>query len=210
MVEPCSSKEATMNRRTITREELYSLVWQTPMRKLAAEFGISDVALGKICKKLGVPKPGLGYWTQASIGKASPPPSLPPSEGFETSYTIYPPDASANPKSESLSHFKAKESKVGNKIKVESELSNPHPWVLAAQKALKLKPGPGGFINATGAKSPSLVVSPGQAARTIRILDAFLKGLESRGIRFWIKDYKTWVQYDGEDIQINNHDLCSK
>jgi hypothetical protein len=36
--------------------------------KLAKEFGISDVALGKICKKLDVPKPSLGYWSRVQFG----------------------------------------------------------------------------------------------------------------------------------------------
>jgi len=35
----------------ITREELYTQVWNTPMRTLAANYGLSDVGLGKICKK---------------------------------------------------------------------------------------------------------------------------------------------------------------
>ena len=45
----------------ISREELYQLVWSKPVAKIAKEFGISDVAIAKICKKLNIPKPGLGY-----------------------------------------------------------------------------------------------------------------------------------------------------
>jgi hypothetical protein len=33
----------------VTREELYDLVWSTRMSRLAPEFGISDVALAKVC-----------------------------------------------------------------------------------------------------------------------------------------------------------------
>ena len=32
---------------TMTREELFELVWTTPMSKLAVRFGVSDVALAK-------------------------------------------------------------------------------------------------------------------------------------------------------------------
>jgi hypothetical protein len=39
------------------REELYKKVWQFPLRKLAAEYNISDVGLAKICKKLKIPLP---------------------------------------------------------------------------------------------------------------------------------------------------------
>jgi len=34
---------------TISREDLYQKVWETPMYKLAAEYGLSDVGLKKIC-----------------------------------------------------------------------------------------------------------------------------------------------------------------
>ncbi len=32
------------------------MIWATPMQRLAKELGISDVALAKTCKKLGVPR----------------------------------------------------------------------------------------------------------------------------------------------------------
>lgn len=40
--------------REFTREELYTLVWSKPTRTIAKELGISDVALGKTCRKLSV------------------------------------------------------------------------------------------------------------------------------------------------------------
>lgn len=53
----------------VSREELYSMVWSTPMQKLAKEFGISDVALAKACKKLGVPRPPRGFWARKAVGQ---------------------------------------------------------------------------------------------------------------------------------------------
>ncbi len=41
----------------LTREMLYQKVWGTPATKLSKEIGISDVMLGKICRKLDVQKP---------------------------------------------------------------------------------------------------------------------------------------------------------
>ncbi len=52
-----------------TREELFLLVWERPTRDVARELGISDVALGKRCKKLQVPKPPPGYWAKVKAGK---------------------------------------------------------------------------------------------------------------------------------------------
>ena len=41
----------------LKRDELYIKVCSKPMTTLAKEYGISDVGLGKICKKLNIPKP---------------------------------------------------------------------------------------------------------------------------------------------------------
>lgn len=46
------------------REELYEEVWSAPVRKVAKKYGISDVGLAKVCRKLSIPLPGRGYWTK--------------------------------------------------------------------------------------------------------------------------------------------------
>jgi hypothetical protein len=56
--------------KAITRGQLYALVWSRPMREIAKSLGVSDVALGKCCRKAGIPLPGLGYWAKIAAGKA--------------------------------------------------------------------------------------------------------------------------------------------
>ncbi len=51
------------------REKLYDEVWSQPMWKLAPEYGVSDVALAKTCKKLKIPTPGRGYWAKLAAGR---------------------------------------------------------------------------------------------------------------------------------------------
>jgi hypothetical protein len=50
------------------REELYQKVWEKPMLKVAEEYGVSSVALGKTCRKLCVPVPGRGHWAKLAHG----------------------------------------------------------------------------------------------------------------------------------------------
>ncbi len=50
------------------REQLYRQVWEQPIQKLAKEYGISDVALSKTCRKLLVPVPGRGFWAKKAAG----------------------------------------------------------------------------------------------------------------------------------------------
>jgi hypothetical protein len=63
------------------RERLYEEVWSEPVTVVAKKYGLLDVGLAKICKKLNIPRPGLGYWakkaTARPVGKPPPLPSLP-------------------------------------------------------------------------------------------------------------------------------------
>lgn len=54
---------------TWNREELYAEVWEQPLVKIAPKYGISAVALGKVCQKLQIPLPGRGYWVKKEFGK---------------------------------------------------------------------------------------------------------------------------------------------
>src|SRR5690349_19734784 len=65
---------------TLSREDLYELVWSKPMRDLAADFGISDVGLAKRCRRLGIPVPGRGYWARVDAGQQPHRPKLPKRE----------------------------------------------------------------------------------------------------------------------------------
>ena len=47
---------------TITREELYELVWSMPMTRASKQLGVSDVMLGRVCREREVPCPPRGYW----------------------------------------------------------------------------------------------------------------------------------------------------
>lgn len=60
-----------------SREEVYELVWSQPMTKLATVFCISNVAIGKNCRKLKIPLPSRGYWARKAAGFTLPRPPLP-------------------------------------------------------------------------------------------------------------------------------------
>ncbi len=62
----CSVTCCALDRRLfeVTTEELYALVWSRPTTEVAQMFGVSDKAIEKRCKLLGVPKPPRGYWLQ--------------------------------------------------------------------------------------------------------------------------------------------------
>lgn len=61
----------------ITREELYELVWSTPMIKVAEKFEVSGSYLARVCTELRVPRPERGYWAKLAVGNAPQRPALP-------------------------------------------------------------------------------------------------------------------------------------
>lgn len=56
----------------VTREELEKLVWEMPTTQVAELFGVSDKAVAKRCKRLGVSKPPRGYWAKLAAGQVDP------------------------------------------------------------------------------------------------------------------------------------------
>lgn len=52
------------------------MVWEKPTSDIAKELGLSDVAIGKLCTRLQVPKPPRGYWARVQAGRTPRRPAL--------------------------------------------------------------------------------------------------------------------------------------
>ncbi len=63
---------------TFHRDQLYEEIWSVPILQLAKQYGISDVGLAKICKKMKIPRPPRGYWAKRSYGQPTIKPILRP------------------------------------------------------------------------------------------------------------------------------------
>ena len=71
----------TAELQTIHRRKLYEQVWSEPVMKVAPRYGLSDSGLLKICDRLGIPTPGLGYWARVKAGQNVARKDLPPTCG---------------------------------------------------------------------------------------------------------------------------------
>jgi len=67
------------HRHYFRREALYDLVWTAPVIEVARRLGVSDVALGKLCRRAQIPIPGRGYWARVESGQPLGRTPLPPS-----------------------------------------------------------------------------------------------------------------------------------
>lgn len=55
------------------RARLQELVWSMPLKVLAQQYGVSDVAFGKACRTLNITLPGRGHWNKVFAGLPVPP-----------------------------------------------------------------------------------------------------------------------------------------
>jgi len=132
---------------TISRKELYEQVWSVPVSRLAPKYGISDVGLKKICRKLNVPTPPLGYWTKIQYNirvEKTPLPKL--KHGEPHMHTIHKSDL----RDEDELEFSAESKEIISKfesIKVAERLNSPHPLVQKTRDVLiKAKPDKYGVL----------------------------------------------------------------
>ena len=175
-----------MSQRTtiVTRECLYEQVWVTPMSRLAREYGVSDSALAKTCRKLGVPLPPRGYWAKLQHGKkVAPRPSLPKDgkDGRErATVTRTAPSQEPGPPDPAVDKAVQLLAKDENRIKVADQLRNPHLAVKAPQPP-RQGPMPRGAPDPGAGRTLPVNVSDSSRGRALRILDALCKALESLG-----------------------------
>ena len=62
---------------TITRKELFDLVWQEPLASLATRFAITPIELKKIYLKFNIPSPKSGHWQKVKFNKIVTVPEIP-------------------------------------------------------------------------------------------------------------------------------------
>lgn len=76
-------RTVTGERNTYNREKSYEEVWAKPVVEVAVQYGVSDVAIHKICKSLNVPVPPRGYWAKLRAGQKLKKTPLPAANGVK-------------------------------------------------------------------------------------------------------------------------------
>lgn len=170
------------------RQELYEKVWQFPLRKLAAEYAISDVGLAKVCHQLKIPLPGLGHWTKIACGHTIPRPPLPEVDNLPVLIRQV-----RKPKTSILPEDEAKLEVIE---RIEATTTPPvtkamlaHPFVETTKQALSgARPTDRGVLWA-GREVDWLDVrvSKDRLARALRIMAAILNILEQEGFKLVVE-----------------------
>lgn len=202
---------------TFTREKLYEQVWSQPMRRLAPTYGISDVGLSKICRKLQVPTPPVGYWQKKEFGHDVERPPLPKLDEEEEHQSVklnevVPQTNRPLSEVEVLIHAERQDD---HRIVIPEQLDAPHPLVEKTDRSLRAaKVGSDALAKPRAKDCLSVSVSRQSIDRATRIMDALVKALESRGFPVSAgeegEDGDTNVEILGETIRFCLEEILEK
>ena len=188
---------------TLTREELYELVWTTPMSRLAAEYAISDVGLKKLCARHNIPTPPRGYWAQRNAGQAPARRKLPASKDQSPiQLRVATTDEHVAVVQDALALAIAEAKRPENRISVADRLRSPSELVHQAKELLKdAAPDELGIIERPSACF-DIRVSRSQLPRALRIADALMRAFERKGWEVAVKSDGTFVHVDDVPIAV--------
>jgi hypothetical protein len=209
------------NYETWNRDELYVEVWSTPMKTLAAKYGISDVGLAKVCRKLMIPLPGRGYWAKKEVGQNVKRLPLPPLKEKVVLYkpTPRPPapklgDLATPPE---LAIVERLERASGEFELKRGSLS--HPVIMQARAAFKTAETSDHGILWTRETCLDIRVSKNSLERAIRIMAGLISIIEEAGFCVSVetreRKTQTVAKIHGEEIRfglvekINRIDLAA-
>ncbi|HLX91700.1 MAG TPA: hypothetical protein VKR32_08455 [Puia sp.] len=173
----------------LTRENLYDLVWSTPISKLSKEYPVADSRLRTICKDLNIPLPDIGYRQKILHGKEVFKPPLPKLISSDPKKELLLLREITEPKAPELSALGALNKEIAEdsavSLVVPDKLARPDKLILAAKEALEqrrrneyyrpheLLRSPAGYVD--------IRVTPANAARALRFMDTLIKALRARG-----------------------------
>jgi hypothetical protein len=85
-----TSKPSAEHEVTLSRAELFNLVWSEAVSKIAPRLGMSDRGLAKLCSRHNIPLPSRGYWAKVKGGKYPARLPLPrPDEDYQISFAAH-------------------------------------------------------------------------------------------------------------------------
>lgn len=194
----------------VTREQLYKQLWAKPTVRLAKEYGVSDVALAKICRRHGIPKPPLGYWAKVQHGHKVYQPPLPKMDDPRLEKIHITPlpegEREADLQPETQERIRAEKSE-DRKIVVLDAMESPHALVLRTERSLhSAAPDDCGIIRPRDKGCIDVAIGKDSIDRAMRIMDALIRAIEVRNMRVVVRDQDhksiTLVEVEDETVDL--------
>jgi sRNA-binding carbon storage regulator CsrA len=170
-----------------SREQLYKAIWSTPCLKLAASLGMSDVALAKTCRRLGIPRPPRGYWAKVEAGDKPSKERLPEAKPGQDKVVRFNVARNVSRRENFAVNnvLTAGKSRKVNPLELTPEGSELHAIVEKQKQALmKAKPDELGYVLVRGKSLFACDVSSQIIPKLIRAMDAIVCELDDRDYEF--------------------------
>lgn len=206
-----------METNTLTRTDLYDLVWSKPLTTLAKEFSYSDNGLRKICIKHNIPLPKAGHWTKIKFEKKVKKTKLPKGEGVtikidirtigEEAATVFHPNSIRNKVKKEI------EGSQGLNFKVPEKLLKPDILIREARRDLKGKKS-SDWGNTKGLVETAngilnISVSNSNISRALLFMDTLIKLVKKRGHTIKVSEV-TEVMVNEEPIKIRFREVLKR
>lgn len=170
----------------LSRAELYEKVWSIPMRRLAKEFGISNVGLAKLCRRHAIPLPGRGYWARIQHGQKPAKDLLPTlTDTNLDAITIYPSEPRGR------GYLDPADGEKPPVIQVDADRTVTHPVVVRIEHSISRKSTDERGIPLTlQGRAVPVRVCTDSLPRALRLLDALFTAFEESHYALeWSKPY---------------------
>ncbi len=188
----------------LDRKQLYDLVWSEPLLTLSKKYNISDVGLRKVCIRLGIPLPEIGYWNKVKAGKKVVVKPFPEKYAGEQNIRLALRNESRSEDEYGLSPQLALQRKIeadpSLDLNVKAELTNPDPLIISVQKTLLKIPKEykDGDLLYSSSGELDIRVSQSQIHRVLCLMDSLIKIMRHRGHDFKMQDRDSYLII-GED-----------
>ncbi|WP_343517712.1 hypothetical protein [Sphingomonas sp.] len=177
-------------------------MWSKPVTHLAKEFGLSDVAIHKICRKHEVPTPPLGWWAKKAAGKpVAQAPLLPATKGISDRITIAAPELRGETAAVAAVR---EEARIRASDDLPDENVGPDPIVERTLEVLRrATPAPNGLATSSGPDVIHCEVAPASIERLGMILGKIVAAASRQG--FILQEGARRAQFagDGEVIGVS-------
>jgi hypothetical protein len=201
--------QRSMPSTVISRRSMYELVWSKPMTKAAQDFGISDVALKKICQKHRVPTPPRGYWAKREAGKpVKQIRFVETADPLDERITIHGSNQADLPAPVREVLQKAREARIARFQVLAPVVTSTvipieqiHPAIASTARKLRThKPDKDGVVSAHGNGTCGIDVGTASLERCITVLDALARSLDAKGIAIAPTGSAVVVSTGGEQV----------
>jgi hypothetical protein len=192
---------------TVSREQLYDMVWTTPMKRFMATYGLDGSVVARHCKMLDIPLPPPGHWTGRPGHECQRPP-LPKLDMVDV--IRLPRLAEAD-----IGAVRGKTPKLD----LTTDLAAAHRVVLALHKSLRrARKDDYGRLHVGGEGCSTLAVTHDTSERALLLLDTFIKAVANRGYDVRLRNVtgedacgrKLVAIKDAHEVELGVHEVLER